>query len=346
MPTPQWNASGRLGGIVQQRTPGRKEVGMSSSAHGRPGAARSPGVGAAEAGHGLGGRITGYWWPCHGPLTDLPDRLHPDDRASSPPRVLLPKNTLANGLDLIVRRQGTLPIVAVNLWYHVGSKNEERRQRGFAHLLEHLMFEGSEHYPGDFFQPLQRLGRGRQRLDLHRPDELLRRHAGRAPGGSSWPWSPTAWASPAGPDRPEAAGPEGRRQERVPAELRQSALWPVPAILTEALYPPSHPYSWLTIGVMEDVERPAGMTSRPSSAATTPPATPAWPWWATLTRTRRWSWRSVTSARSPAASRPAAPDAAGRARRRRPLRSTTASSSTGPTTSGTRVRSSTPTTPP
>src|SRR5205807_4594900 len=68
------------------------------------------------------------------------------------------KVTLANGIDVMVRRQGHLPVVAVNLWYHVGSKNEERRQRGFAHLFEHLMFEGSEHYPGDFFKPLQRLG--------------------------------------------------------------------------------------------------------------------------------------------------------------------------------------------
>src|SRR5262249_61507632 len=64
----------------------------------------------------------------------------------------------ATGLDVSARRQGPLPLVAVNLWYHVGSKNEERRQRGFAHLFEHLMFEGSEHYPGDFFKPLQRLG--------------------------------------------------------------------------------------------------------------------------------------------------------------------------------------------
>ncbi len=68
------------------------------------------------------------------------------------------KTTLPNGLDVIARRQGDLPIVAVNLWYHVGSKNEERSRRGFAHLFEHLMFEGSEHYPGDFFKPLQRLG--------------------------------------------------------------------------------------------------------------------------------------------------------------------------------------------
>src|SRR5271166_4063707 len=68
------------------------------------------------------------------------------------------KITLANGLDVIVRHQPQLPMVAINLWYHVGSKNEERNQRGFAHLFEHLMFEGSLHYPGDFFKYLQRLG--------------------------------------------------------------------------------------------------------------------------------------------------------------------------------------------
>src|SRR5271154_450214 len=74
------------------------------------------------------------------------------------PEFSFTKTTLANGLDVIVRPQGHLPLVAVNLWYHVGSKNEERRQRGFAHLFEHLMFEGSEHYPGDFFKHLQPLG--------------------------------------------------------------------------------------------------------------------------------------------------------------------------------------------
>src|SRR3954449_10827229 len=68
------------------------------------------------------------------------------------------KVTLKNGLDVIVRHQEQLPLVAINLWYHVGSKNEERNQRGFTHLFEHLMFEGSEHYPGDFFKHLQPLG--------------------------------------------------------------------------------------------------------------------------------------------------------------------------------------------
>ena len=68
------------------------------------------------------------------------------------------KTTLSNGLDVIIRRQPQLPTVAINVWYHVGSKNEERYQRGFTHLVEHLMFEGSVHYPGDFFKHLQPLG--------------------------------------------------------------------------------------------------------------------------------------------------------------------------------------------
>ena len=60
------------------------------------------------------------------------------------------KTTLTNGLDVIVRHQDQLPLVAINLWYHVGSKNEERTQRGFTHLFEHLMFEGSRTLSGRF----------------------------------------------------------------------------------------------------------------------------------------------------------------------------------------------------
>ena len=48
--------------------------------------------------------------------------------------------------------------MAVNLWYHVGSKNERPGHTGFAHLFEHLMFEGSQHHDSGFFQPLQAAG--------------------------------------------------------------------------------------------------------------------------------------------------------------------------------------------
>ena len=68
------------------------------------------------------------------------------------------KQTLANGLDVVVHEDRRVPIVAVNLWYHVGSKNECTGRTGFAHLFEHLMFEGSEHCNGGYFLPLQQAG--------------------------------------------------------------------------------------------------------------------------------------------------------------------------------------------
>ena len=68
------------------------------------------------------------------------------------------KRTLANGLDVIVHEDHYVPMVAVNVWYHVGSKNERPDRTGFAHLFEHLMFEGSAHYDHGYFPPLQRAG--------------------------------------------------------------------------------------------------------------------------------------------------------------------------------------------
>ena len=65
---------------------------------------------------------------------------------------------LANGLDVIVHEDHDCPIVAVNVWYHVGSKNEQPGRTGFAHLFEHLMFEGSEHHDAGYFRPLQEVG--------------------------------------------------------------------------------------------------------------------------------------------------------------------------------------------
>jgi len=68
------------------------------------------------------------------------------------------KHTLANGLDVLLHEDHACPIVAVNVWYHVGSKNERPGHTGFAHLFEHLMFEGSEHHDHGYFQPLQGAG--------------------------------------------------------------------------------------------------------------------------------------------------------------------------------------------
>src|SRR6266478_525899 len=68
------------------------------------------------------------------------------------------KFVLDNGLTLIVHEDHKAPIVAINVWYHVGSKNEKPGKTGFAHLFEHLMFGGSEHAKGRYIDALEKVG--------------------------------------------------------------------------------------------------------------------------------------------------------------------------------------------
>ena len=65
---------------------------------------------------------------------------------------------LDNGLRVIVHEDRKAPIVAITIWYHVGSKNEVPGKTGFAHLFEHLMFNGSENHNDEYFRPLQEVG--------------------------------------------------------------------------------------------------------------------------------------------------------------------------------------------
>ncbi len=164
------------------------------------------------------------------------------------------RTTLANGIDVIARRQGPLPVVAMNLWYHVGSKDEERRQRGFAHLFEHLMFEGSEHYPGDFFKPLQRLGASiNGSTSSDRTNYFADVPAAHLELALAMESDRMGHFLPALDDHKIRV-----QKDVVKNEYRQNVAnrpygtaW---RLLAEAMFPPHHPYSWTTIGVMEDVE--------------------------------------------------------------------------------------------
>src|SRR3954454_12008812 len=73
----------------------------------------------------------------------------PAANAGDTPRLAFQTFTLANGLQVILSQDKRLPLVAVNLWYHVGPANELPGRTGFAHLFEHLMFQGSKHTPPD-----------------------------------------------------------------------------------------------------------------------------------------------------------------------------------------------------
>ena len=74
--------------------------------------------------------------------------------ADDTPTINFEQYTLGNGLRVVVHTDRKAPIISVNVWYHVGSKDEPARKTGFAHLFEHLMFNGSENYDDDYFKPL------------------------------------------------------------------------------------------------------------------------------------------------------------------------------------------------
>ena len=164
------------------------------------------------------------------------------------------KHTLSNGLDVILHEDHNIPVVAVNVWYHVGSKDEEIGRTGFAHLFEHVMFEGSKHHNSSHFDPLQKAG-----ANLN---------------GSTTPDRTNYWEDVPANYLDLALWLESDRmgflldaldQQRldiqrdvVKNERRQSyenrpygmAHWH----LQEALYPMPHPYHWMTIGSQEDLD--------------------------------------------------------------------------------------------
>ncbi len=164
------------------------------------------------------------------------------------------KITLSNGLDVILHQDHTIPVAAVNVWYHVGSKDEEMGRTGFAHLFEHVMFEGSENHNSSFFEPLQKAG-----ANLN---------------GSTTPDRTNYWEDVPSNYLELALWLEADRmgfllgaldQKRldiqrdvVKNERRQSyenrpygmAHWHI----QEALYPLPHPYHWMTIGSQEDLD--------------------------------------------------------------------------------------------
>lgn len=164
------------------------------------------------------------------------------------------KHTLPNGLDVILHQDRSIPVAAVNVWYHVGSKDEEIGRTGFAHLFEHIMFRGTRHHKASHFEPLQKIG-----ASLN----------GSTTGDRTNYWEdvPSNYLELAlwlEADRMgfllDALDQEGFDTERdvVKNERRQSyenrpygmAQWHI----QQALFPLPHPYHWMTIGSQEDLD--------------------------------------------------------------------------------------------
>jgi zinc protease len=163
------------------------------------------------------------------------------------------KRTLSNGLDVIVHEDHHIPIIAVNVWYHVGSKNEHPGRTGFAHLFEHLMFEGSEHHNSGYFPPLQKAGgvlNGSTNTDRTNYWEVV-------------PTSALDLALWMESDRmgyllPAVTQQRLETQRDVVLNERRQNYENRPygyalMAISSALYPEDHPYHWLTIGATEDI---------------------------------------------------------------------------------------------
>ncbi len=171
----------------------------------------------------------------------------------SAPSIEFDKYELANGLDVILYEDHTIPVVSVNIWYHVGSGNEKPGRSGFAHLFEHMMFQGSEHHDGEYSEPLQKIG-------------------GRINGSTNtdrtnyWQNVPSNYLElvlwlesdrmgfllPAmTQEKLDNQRDVVKNERRQNYENRPYGKWN--PLLAEMLFPANHPYSWPTIGYMEDL---------------------------------------------------------------------------------------------
>jgi zinc protease len=165
---------------------------------------------------------------------------------------------LTNGLTLIVHEDHKAPIVAVNLWYHVGSKNEKPGKTGFAHLFEHLMFTGSEHLKGAadqraFFEAMERIGA----TDLNgttSPDrtDFFENVPTNALDVALWIESDRMGHFLSVIDQARLDVQRGVVQN----EKRQGENQPYGVtreLIVKGTAPTGHPYSWTVIGSMEDL---------------------------------------------------------------------------------------------
>jgi len=164
---------------------------------------------------------------------------------------------LENGLTVVVHEDHKAPIVALNIWYHVGSKNEKPGKTGFAHLFEHLMFGGSEHLPGSYIEAMERIGA----TDLNGTTNEDRTNY-----FENVPSSALDYALFAESDRMghfyNTISQEVLDLQRgvVQNEKRQGDNQPysiVEDLMVKSTYPAEHPYAHTVIGSMEDLDSAA-----------------------------------------------------------------------------------------
>ncbi|HYY41839.1 MAG TPA: insulinase family protein, partial [Pyrinomonadaceae bacterium] len=179
----------------------------------------------------------------------------PKSAARTLPPIKYTEYRLKNGLRVILHEDHSTPIVGVNLWYHVGSKNEVPGRTGFAHLFEHMMFQGSKNYDDDYFKPVQEAG-GTLNGSTN-PDRT-----------NYWELVPSNFLELALFMEADRMGglldvlneaKLANQRDVVKNEKRQNydnrPYGMVGAKINETLYPKDHPYHWLTIGSLDDLTK-------------------------------------------------------------------------------------------
>jgi zinc protease len=163
------------------------------------------------------------------------------------------KFQLDNGLTVVVHRDTKAPVIAVSMWYHVGSKDEKPGRTGFAHLFEHLMFQKTENHEGEYFEPFEKIGatdmNGTTWLDRTNYFQTVPKTA---LDMALWMESDRMGHLLGAID--QAALDEQRGV--VQNEKRQGENQPYGRVfeaLQRASFPEGHPYRWTTIGSMEDL---------------------------------------------------------------------------------------------
>ncbi|MEZ5442167.1 MAG: pitrilysin family protein [Lysobacterales bacterium] len=177
--------------------------------------------------------------------------------ASELPELPYERFVLDNGLTVVVHTDRKAPIVAVNVWYHVGSKDEPAGRTGFAHLFEHLMFNGSKNHPGEFFDPFEQVGA----TDMNGTTSQDRTNYFQTVPTTALEmalWMESDRMGHLLPAIDQAKLDEQRGV--VKNEKRQGDNQPYGALwerLLASSFPPGHPYHHDTIGSMEDLDAAA-----------------------------------------------------------------------------------------
>jgi zinc protease len=176
--------------------------------------------------------------------------------SATPPKLEVPYRlfTLPNGLTVILHQDRSVPVVAINVWYHVGSANERRGRTGFAHLFEHLMFEGSKNVKEGEFDTLLEAAGGNNNGSTNndRTNYVIDVPANALELALYLESDRMAYLlDTMSPQRVNGQRDDVKNERRQSYENRPYGMADIE--LDNMLWPENHPYNWPTIGYMEDL---------------------------------------------------------------------------------------------